>query len=105
MTVGDCAKVVRSKNAGIGLITVDVVCDDEDGYGAVKLALTRDAVARAYAITAGDVLDVVEFPAGLAFKVVLCRPRIAGGQGLGETDLYGSAQYLPVAGMALNGSD
>jgi hypothetical protein len=34
-------------------------------------------------------------------KVALRRPRIAGGNGLGETDLYGSAQHAPIAEMQL----
>ena len=96
MTVGEIAAILRSKNAGIGLITVDVACADAAGYEAVRAALTRDRVAAAYGITAGQVLDIVYFDAGMALKLTFLRPEVAGGAGLGETDLYGSAQYAPL---------
>jgi Domain of unknown function (DUF4387) len=104
MTIGERALLLRSKNAGIGLITIDIVCADEAGYDEVERSLTRAAVAAAYGIDIREVLDLVRFPAGLAFKVTLQRSQIAGGQGLGETDLYGSAQYAPIAELALDGA-
>jgi hypothetical protein len=98
MTIGDCAKLVRSKNAGIGLITVDVVCAEPADYNAVVRTLSPARIADAYGVPA---LDIIRFEAGLAVKVTLPRPRIAGGYGLGETDLYGSAQYAPIAEMEI----
>jgi hypothetical protein len=102
VTVAEVATLVRSKNAGIGLITVDVVCADPATYEAVKAALTRERVASAYRVDPEAVVDIVHFDAGLATKVALRRPRLAGGDGLGETDLYGSAQYAPIAEIELD---
>ncbi len=96
MTVGEAAKVLRSKNAGIGLITVDVVCENLAGYECVKATLTRERVAGAYRVPVESVVDLVHFDEGLALKIAFLRPRVAGGAGLGETDLYGSGQYAPL---------
>jgi hypothetical protein len=96
MTVGEVARIVRSKNAGIGLITVDILCEDRSAYEAVSAALTRERVAEAYGVAPGAVSQIIQFEAGHALKVNFSRAEIAGGAGLGETDLYGSAQYTPL---------
>jgi hypothetical protein len=98
--IDDAVKVLRSKNAGIGLITVDVICDEPQVYAAVKATLTRERVAEAYSLEPA-VPEVIAFDAGLSIKVVLPRPRVAGGAGLGETDLYGSGQYAPIGAIEL----
>jgi hypothetical protein len=99
MTVGEVARIVRSKNAGIGLITVDVLCDDHSAYKAVSAALTRERVAEAYGVETSAVAEIIQFEAGHALKINFARSEIAGGAGLGETDLYGSAQYTPLLGV------
>jgi hypothetical protein len=96
MTVGEIAKVLRSKNAGIGMITVDLVCEDEGAYEVVKATLTRDRIAAAYGVPVDAIADLIHFDVGRAIKIAFLRPRVAGGDGLGETDLYGSGQYAPL---------
>jgi hypothetical protein len=101
-TLGEAAKLLRSKNAGIGAITVDIVCPDATTYEAVKMVLTRERVATVYAVPVERVAAVIPFDAGWAIKIALQRPRIAGGEGLGETDLYGSAQYAPLLDLPID---
>jgi hypothetical protein len=96
LTVGEIAKLLRSKNAGIGLITVDILCADRADYERVKLNLTRGRIASAYGVPVAEVLDLIHFDEGLAVKIVFQRPQVAGGAGLGENDLYGSGQYAPL---------
>jgi hypothetical protein len=96
MTVGELARIVRSKNAGIGVITIDVVCDDRTTYDAISAVLTRERVAAAYGVAPGAIAEIIQFEAGNALKINFARTEIAGGAGLGETDLYGSAQYAPL---------
>ena len=96
MTVGELATILRSKNAGIGYITVDVICADAVSYEAIREALTPGRVAAAYGLPADGDLQVIDFAAGLAVKLTFARSEVAGGAGLGETDLYGSAQYAPL---------
>jgi len=97
MRLDEVATILRSKNAGIGSITVDVLCASRASYEAVKTVLTRERAAAAYGLQPEDLAEFIYFDAGLAVKVTLLRPSIQGGEGLGETDLYGSGQYAPLA--------
>jgi hypothetical protein len=100
-TLGELAAILRSKNAGIGYITLDVLFRDQADYDAAKRAVTPEAVAAAYGLRAADLVAFAYFDAGLAIKVTLPRPRLAGGDGVGETDLYGSGQYAPLLELAV----
>lgn len=101
-TIGELAIVVRSKNAGIAHVGVDLIFGDPAVYAAACRAVDRAAVARAYGIEADRVSDLVHFDEGLAIKVTLRRERVAGGAGLGESDVYGAAQYAPLAALELD---
>lgn len=94
--LGDLASVLRSKNAGIAYVTLDILFPDRATYEAARKAVTRETVAAAYGLEPHGLSDFVLFDEGLAIKATLPRPRIAGGDGLGETDLYGSGQYAPL---------
>ncbi len=96
MKLGELAVIVRSKNAGIGHVTVDVLFDDATAYRAAKNALSAEHIATAYGIPRERISDYIEFDEGLALKVTFRRARIAGASGLGETDVYGSGQYAPM---------
>jgi hypothetical protein len=96
MKLGDLAEIIRSKNAGIGYFAIDVLFREADAYEAAREVLTREKVAAAYGIAPADIVDVVHFDQGRAIKVTLSRRIIAGGGGLGETDMYGSGQYAPL---------
>jgi hypothetical protein len=95
-TLGELARILRSKNAGIAHITIDVLFGDRAAYEAALAVVTRETVAAAYGIEPAVLTDFVAFDEGWAIKATMPRPRIAGGDGLGETDLYGSGQYAPL---------
>jgi hypothetical protein len=99
--VDDIAQIVRSKNAGIGYVTVDLLFPDRAAYERARTVITPERAAAAYGLTAADLTACVYFDAGLAIKVTLPRQQLAGGAGLGETDLYGSGQYAPLAEIEL----
>ena len=99
--LADRAVILRSKNAGIGLLAIDALFADRSDYEAAVRALTRERVAAAYNIRPEDIVQLVHFEAGLAVKVTLPRPRPAGGDGLGETDLYGGGQTAPIADLEI----
>jgi hypothetical protein len=95
-TLDDIADIIRSKNAGIGYFTVDVLFRNREAYEAARSVMTRERVAQAYGVDPGQITDLVHFDAGLAIKIAFPRSTIAGGAGLGETDLFGSGQYAPL---------
>lgn len=94
--LADLAVVLRSKNAGVAYITIDILFGEPESYEAAKAVLTRDRIADAYGLRSDQLTDFVTFDQGRAIKATLPRSRITGGDGLGETDLYGSGQYAPL---------
>lgn len=94
--LAELATEISSKNAGNFFLTFDVVFDDPGTYARVKDAnvITRERVADLYGIPVDEVLHVVEFDQGCAFKVALRRAHASGA--VGETDVFGAQQYAPL---------
>jgi hypothetical protein len=76
-----------------------VLFADRATYEAAREAVTRDSVALAYGIKPSELTDFVYFDEGFAIKATLVRPHVAGAEGVGETDLYGSGQYAPLLNL------
>jgi Domain of unknown function (DUF4387) len=88
--ITDLATLVRSKNAGPFVISLDLVFPDAATYSAVRdsHAVTRESIADLYALPLGRVSEVIEYPAANAIKVNILREQPAGS--FGERDIYGS---------------
>lgn len=95
-TLGELAAFVTSKNAGPFLLTLDVVFPDAATYQRFKAlgVLDRTAVATLYGMREEDVLRIIEFDPASAIKITLRRPRGSGA--VGETDVYGAQQHVPL---------
>jgi hypothetical protein len=95
-TIGEIAKFVTSKNAGPFLLTLDIVFPDEATYRRFTRLrpLDRSTIARLYGIKEDDVLKIIEFDPAFAMKVTLRRPWGSGA--VGETDVYGAQQHVPL---------
>jgi hypothetical protein len=93
------AKTVRSKNAGVDLITFDVIFADAATYERVKRSgmLDRAAVARLYGIPDARISDHVVFDPALAIKFTIRRLRPSGSPG--DADIFGAQQYAPLLGV------
>ena len=72
MTLSELARVVRSKNAGPTLLTIDVLFADEDAFVRGRAGLTVEAVAGRYGRAVSDV-SVFSVSAAKAVKIVLPR--------------------------------
>ena len=90
------AKTIRSKNAGVDLITFDIIFTERATYERVKRArvLTRESVMRLYGIAAERIADFVEFDPGNAIKFTIYRLRPSGSPG--DPDIFGAQQYAPL---------
>jgi hypothetical protein len=101
-TLGGLARVVRSKNAGNFHWTFDILFDRPEPYRRVKEsgALSPELFARLYGVAPSEV-EVLAFDAGLGLKVTIPRPIPSGGNGIGETDLWGSGQYPPLLDLEI----
>lgn len=108
-TLGDIAKVVRSKNAGPYELTFDVIFDDPAIYHIVKSSglLNEERVAKLFDRSVDEIIWCGFFDPALGFKVTLPRKRngifsISGG--FMEDDVHGSQQYMPLMDMPLDDS-
>jgi uncharacterized protein DUF4387 len=95
-TIGEIAKFVTSKNAGPFLLTLDVVFPDAATYRRFKAlgALDRETVARLYGVAEDDVLKIIEFDPAYAIKITM--RRLLGSGAVGEHDVYGAQQHVPL---------
>jgi Domain of unknown function (DUF4387) len=86
------ATLVRSKNAGPFVVSLDFVFPDRETYTRVRDsgAVSRESIATLYRLAPDRVSEVIEYPAANALKVNIARDGAAGG--FGERDLYGSQQ-------------
>ena len=100
-TIGEIAAFVTSKNAGPFLLTLDVVFPDRATYERFKAlkALDRVTIGGLYGVMAEDVLKIIEFDPAYAMKVTLRRPWPSGA--VGETDVYGAQQHVPLMQHAI----
>lgn len=99
----DVAAIIRSKNSGPFELTLDVMFTDQENYNKFVAGkyLNAKKVAELYKITEKEVVDIVEFPKAKAVKATICRPLASGA--LGERDVYGAQQHVPLMMMELPG--
>ena len=94
--LNELAKTIRSKNAGVNLITFDIIFTERATYERVKRSgvLTRESVCALYRIPPERLADFVEFDPGNAIKFTIYRLRPSGSPG--DPDIFGAQQYAPL---------
>ena len=100
-TLGELAKTIRSKNAGVNKITFDIIFRQGDTYERVKRsqALSRQSVAALFGIPHDRICDFVEYDPGNAIKFTIYRSRPSGSAGDG--DIFGAQQYAPLLDLEI----
>lgn len=95
MKLADIARVIRSKNAGPTILTLDLLFHDRAGFerACVAPALSAAALARLYQVPPERV-QIMPYPAALALKISLDRRVTAGDPG--DRDVYGAQQHGPL---------
>src|SRR3989442_12113890 len=93
-TLGELAKLVRSKNAGPFWLTIDIMFDDAEAYRRSRDAeiVNRAAIARLYNRNPADII-VVNHDTALAIKVSFPRPQSSGSKH--DSDVYGGQARAP----------
>ena len=94
-TLGELARLMRSKNAGPFELTFDIMFADRAVYERVRDsgALDRDAVAQRYGVSPNRV-KFFTCDNALAFKASIPRPRFQGD--ILDSDGHGGQQYAPL---------
>ncbi len=100
MQLQDIALVVRSKNAGPRMLTLDVMFADDAAYERVagSGALNASRIAALYGVEAQQV-TVIPYPVGRAIKISVPRRVTAGDPG--DRDVYGAQQHAPLLGIEI----
>lgn len=96
----DLAGLIRSKNAGPFMLTIDIFFDDAETCVRVlgSGVLSPYAVAQLYSVDPAEVL-VLHVPQAAAIKVSLPRPFAAGE--VGERDVAGGQQFAPLLDLQI----
>ena len=103
--LGDLAVVMRSKNAGAFLLSIDVILPDAATYERIIASgiVTHETVASAYVLDPDRVVGVFHYPAAHAIKVTVRRDVPCGS--VGDRDVYGAQQHTPLSELVLGPAD
>lgn len=95
----DVAEVIRSKNSGPYELTFDVIFKDWDVFEKVCRAkvFNGELIAGLLNIPVEKVINIVEFKPAKAIKATVVRPIPSGD--IGETDVYGAQQHVPLLNL------
>lgn len=95
MNITQMAEVIRSKNAGPGIMTFDIIFKNQEYYEIFKKndILSKSKIAELYSVNEKDIMNIVYYEAGNAIKIALVRPVMSGN--VGDTDVYGCQQVAP----------
>src|SRR5690606_1438957 len=91
----DRVRVLRSKNAGPYVVTLDIVLKEQSDFEALRRGLSADLVAEAYSIDAARVESFDFFDELLAAKISIKRRKPCGHPG--DPDCYAMNQEQPLA--------
>ena len=93
--LADIASLMRSKNAGPFMLTIDIMFDDLSVYERVKEsgALSRAVVAEKYGLLENKVMFFY-CDTALAIKASIPRPITQGD--IGDSDGHGGQQFIPL---------
>lgn len=99
-TLGELAKLIRSKNAGPFLLTFDVMFGDEATYRRVIASgvLTRARFAELYRLPESEVM-LFHHDAARAIKISIPRPYVQ--CDLDDGDAYGGQQHAPLVELVV----
>ena len=100
-TIGDVARLVRSKNAGPFWLTLDIFCDTDDAYATVAEpdVITPERIAELYAVDP-TTIRVFRLPGIRAVKISFPRPVTQGS--VDDRDMHAGQQHLPLARLPLH---
>lgn len=92
----DLARMLRSKNSGPFLITLDIFFDDKATYERVVRSnvITEARIKDLYHLGEGQLCGIYYFPAALGIKITYHR-QVSSGT-CGERDVYGAQQHAPL---------
>jgi hypothetical protein len=94
-TLAELTSVLRSKNAGALLVTLDLMFEDTETYERVRDSgvVTEDLIASLYSVSQNEV-SIIPYDVARAIKITV--PRLVASGSFGDTDIYGAQQHAPL---------
>ncbi len=91
----ELADVLRSKNAGALLVTLDIIFENEETYQHVRDSgvITPALIAERYGVSHNEV-TIIPYDVAYAIKITL--PRMFPSGHFGDSDIYGAQQHAPL---------
>ena len=95
------AKTIRSKNAGINLLTFDIIFEKKDDFERVikSEVINRKLISELYHVPDDKIVGFYEYAPGLAIKATIERPLVSAD--IGDKDIYGCQQYGPLMNIEI----
>jgi hypothetical protein len=105
MKLSDLVSVLRSKNAGPFLTTLDLLFKDQESYEALKASglLSEERIVRAYGISPEEMVGIYFVDAIRAVKITMRKPAGKASGDLECTDVFGAQQHIPISNLDLQG--
>lgn len=100
MKLGEIATLIRSKNAGPFMLTIDIMFNDQDSYERVKDS--PQIVPRTFSELYGvpeEQIDLYHSDVALAVKISFPRPWVSGSRY--DRDVYGGQIHGPLVELEL----
>ena len=94
-SLSELTSVLRSKNAGALLFTLDLMFADQETYERVRDcdAINSERIASLYNVSQNQV-SIIPYDVAYAIKITLPRKIPSGSPG--DTDIYGAQQHVPL---------
>ena len=94
-SLSELTSVLRSKNAGALLCTLDLMFADQETYERVRDcdAINSERIASLYNVSQNQV-SIIPYDVAYAIKITV--PRLFPSGSFGDTDIYGAQQHGPL---------
>ena len=94
-SLSELTSVLRSKNAGALLCTLDLMFADQETYERVRDcdAINSERIASLYNVSQNQV-SIIPYDVAYAIKITV--PRLVPSGSFGDTDIYGAQQHGPL---------
>lgn len=97
--LSDISDVIRSKNSGPYELTFDIILKTRDDYDFIvkNNLINKKIFSELYKISEDDIINIIFFEPAKAIKITIVRPMVSGD--LGEADVYGAQQHVPLLNL------
>jgi hypothetical protein len=95
MKLCDIAKLIRSKNAGPFMLTIDILFEDEKSYQQIKRSkrLNPKLISNIYGVPENK---IKLFECDDAYAIKISFPRLVSSGDIGDNDVFGGQQHGPL---------